>query len=148
VFVDTQDSRTRSILSLSRLQLQELLIPTLDGGAAQPFPLGQGFLRNAVMVVREDLPTEGLRGSAPSAYPWKSLIEVPSASLAAILPSLQKEIARTHPQIRVPKPTHESVLPSKLQTFAERAAHRPSVPDREDNPLDSFHPKDFISWKS
>src|SRR6185503_9155384 len=141
MLVDPQDLGTEVIHALPDFDLEQLLVPALDGGGSQSFALSQRALRDPSMMGLEDLSAERLGRAPASADPWKALVEIPSAALAVEFMALEVKIRRPGPKVGVSQHPDEAVLHPKLNPLAPRTTHRSQVPGMQSDrlrPLDAF----------
>src|SRR5579863_5732842 len=89
VFIDAQHGRTQGALTFAAAQLEEVVEPTFDGGAADPLPFAQTAAADTVPVLQRDATPEWFGGSFPGQNSGKSLPESAIAILTTPFVSLQ-----------------------------------------------------------
>src|SRR5437899_2428324 len=102
VFVNAEHCGTAGALTLASAQFKEIVEPTFDGGAADPFSLAQPAAADAIPVFERHTAPEWFGGSFARQNPRKSLPKGASAIPAPPLTGLQLQQNMAHAPTLVP----------------------------------------------
>src|SRR5579871_198515 len=134
MFVDAQHNRAVGALSLTVAQLQEVLKPTLHGGAADSFPLTQAAAADAVPMFKRHAAPERFAGSFARPDAGEALPEGALAIFAAELARFQFQQHMPHSPAFVAQPANAATLPPQPRAPAVRALDRPAIAKSDRDP--------------
>ena len=138
MFVNTQHRRTARTLTLAAAQLEEILEPTLDGGAADAFSLAQTAAADAVPVLERHATPEWFGGSFPRQNSGKSLPKTAIAIPATPLARFQFQHHMPYAPAFVAQPPQPTVAETQAVPAALRTLHQALVASLESDPSRSF----------